>query len=99
MKPVELKDPRYPSIKYITSLLRSEDIIANPEAVRQCLYGWKDAVQTPRAEREARTQAINETAFHHGDCEQIGYCTYTYLVIVPDMSHFAPKLKQLRMEI
>ena len=88
-----------PTKKYIDSLLKSEDIIPRTESVEQCLYGWHIAVNTPSAERERRTRAINEAIFHYVDCEMIGYCTYTYLTMIPNLSHFQKELKQLRMEI
>lgn len=72
----------HPTKKYIAALLRSEDIVLTAESVNQCLFGWLEAVKTPRDERETRTQAINEAAFYYGDCEQIGYCTYTYLAML-----------------
>lgn len=71
-------NPEKPNKKYIVSLLESEDIIASAESVRQTLYGWLDAVQTPIKEREKRTRNISKDAFYYGDCENIGYCSATY---------------------
>ncbi len=88
-----------PTKKYIASLLGSEDIIPRPESIEQCLYGWHIAANTPRAEREQRVRAVNQAVFHYGDAEMIGYCTYTCLTMIPDLSHFRGKPKQLRMEI
>jgi hypothetical protein len=86
-------NPTNPTKKYIAGLLKSENIIPRPESVDQCLYGWLQAAGTPRAEREARTRAINEGVFWGGDCEGIGYCTYTYLAMA------TKKGEQLRMKI
>jgi hypothetical protein len=86
--------PLKPTKKYISALLRSENIVPTEEAINQCFLGWLEAAKTPKGEREARTRAINK--FVHGDCEQIGYCTYTYLTM---LSFSKDRPKQLRMKI
>jgi len=72
---MELKDPKKPTKKYIKSVLESEYLIANVDAIEQCLCGWMDAVKSDEPVETARKL---QNAFNKGDLWSIGYCTYTY---------------------
>ena len=78
---MELKDPKKPTRKYIRSVLQSEDMIANKEAIDQCLWGWLDAVKDP--DRVERARRLSIRSFGRGDLVAIGFCTYVYGYALP----------------
>lgn len=64
--------------KYARSLLKSEDLRTDPDAVELCIEGWNDAACDSDEVRRNRLPGLLNAQDRLSDLYAVGYVTYIY---------------------